>query len=145
MSRRGWGLAIGVGLVVAALLGISVIFVLFQPDEASPGTDGEPGGQGTEVVRLPIEQIDVRIAESFPPQLFVEVSGYVPDSCTTPREPVVTHDGTTITVIIEADHKTGVMCAQIATPYHKNIALGGVQPGVYTVRVNDQTRTVDVR
>lgn len=148
MARRALGLVLAIGLVAIILAAFSIVFILYQPDRdgtaAAGATPGASAGHGSEVVALPIRQISVMTAESAPPQLTVEVTGYVPDSCTKPRQPIVQRKGHTIVITIEADRETGVMCAQVATPYQKRIALGSAQPGSYTLVVNGTTRTVQV-
>lgn len=148
MARRALGFVLAIVLVAIVLAAFSIVFILYQPTRdgtaAAGATPSASVGHGSEVVALPIRQFNVVTAESAPPQLTLEVTGYVPDSCTKPRQPVVKRNGRTIVVTIEADRETGVMCAQVATPYRKRIALGSAQPGSYTLIVNGTTRTVQV-
>lgn len=110
----------------------------------SGGGSGEPSGN-LEIKPIQIESVNVRIAESYPPQLFAEVTGWVGDGCTVAREPEITREGNTITVTILGERERDAICTQILVGYQKNIALGSVEPGEWTVKVNDHVQTVDVR
>jgi len=95
-------------------------------------------------VQLQIQSVQVLIAESFPPQVTARVTGIIPDSCTTAREPEISREGTTITIKIIGDRPDGVACAQVISSYEKSIALGTLDPGSYTLRVNNLTQTFQV-
>ncbi|MGA7671874.1 MAG: hypothetical protein WBW04_15710 [Nitrolancea sp.] len=98
------------------------------------------------MTRSPIQitNVDVLIAESYPPQISVSVTGIIPDSCTTVQQPEVNHDGTTFTITIMGERPTGMVCAQVATTYQKSIALGTLDPGDYTVSVNGVSKDFTV-
>ncbi len=97
-----------------------------------------PTGSGTMITKpIQIQSVDVLVAESNPPQVTVNVSGIIPDSCTKAREPEVSHQGSTFTITIIGEKPSGVACAQVVSPYTKSISLGAVQPGTYTVVVNN--------
>ncbi|MDI3341557.1 MAG: hypothetical protein QJR03_13620 [Sphaerobacter sp.] len=135
-------LLLGVVLVVAALV---VVGALLWERAQAPTADGGGDGGGSVIRPIVIESVAIRIAESDPPQLFVDVQGYLPDSCTTAHEPEVTRDGNTFAVTILGERPPGVFCTQAIVPYQKSIALGNVEPGEYTVKVNDQVQTVTVQ
>lgn len=113
-------------------------------DERANST-GTPAGNGSMTTApIQIQNIDVLIAESYPPQVFVKVTGIIPDSCTKAREPEISHDGSTFTITIIGERPTGVACAQIVSTYEKSIRLGTLDPGSYTVVVNDVTKQFKV-
>lgn len=91
------------------------------------------------VIRLvQVTGVDVRIAESFPPQGFAEVTGVLGDGCTEALEPTVQRDGDTITVTILSQRPRDAVCTMIAKEYRETVALGALEPGKqYTLRVND--------
>lgn len=95
-------------------------------------------------VRLQVQTVDVLIAESFPPQISAHVTAIIPDSCTKARDPEISRDGTTITVTLIGERPDGVACAQIISTYDKSISLGTLDPGHYTLHVNDVTKMFEV-
>jgi len=142
-------------LVVVSAIAIAAIAVtaalIWTGDDggvAGGGTNGggagEPSGN-LEIKPIQIESVDVRIAESYPPQLFADVTGWVGDGCTVAREPEITREGNTITVTILSERERDAICTQILMGYQKSIALGSVEPGEWTVKVNDYVQTVTVR
>jgi hypothetical protein len=90
-----------------------------------------------------IEQADVLIMESFPPQLSLMVTGYQPDGCI---EPVIVDkviEDTTITVSIYRKMPVDAICPAVLITYEENIALGSFEMGkTYTVIVNGYEVTV---
>jgi hypothetical protein len=114
-----------------------------QEDPANPAS---PTGEPTmSTVRLQVQTVDVLIAESFPPQISAHVTAIIPDSCTKAREPEISRDGTTITVTLIGERPDGVACAQVISTYDKSIPLGTLDPGHYTLHVNDVTREFEVQ
>jgi len=95
-------------------------------------------------VQLQIQKVDILVAESFPPQVTAHVTGIIPDSCTTAREPEISRDGSTITIKIIGERPDGVACAQIISSYEKSTALGPLDPGSYTLHVNNFTKEFQV-
>ncbi len=82
--------------------------------------------------------VDVRIAESYPPQGFAEVTGVLGDGCTEALEPLVQRDGDVITVTILSQRPRDAVCTMIAREYRTTVPLGALEPGKqYTLRVND--------
>ncbi len=94
---------------------------------------------GEMVIRpVQVTGVDVRIAESFPPQGFAEVTGVLGDGCTEALEPTVQRDGDTITVTILSQRPHDAVCTMIAKEYRETVPLGSLEPGrQYTLRVND--------
>ncbi len=93
---------------------------------------------------LQVTNVDVLIAESYPPQISVSVTGIIPDSCTTVKQPEVTNDGADFTITIMGERPTGMVCAQVATTYQHSVALGTLDPGKYTVTVNGVSKDFTV-
>lgn len=106
-------------------------------------------GDGEEVTvtseLAPIESVEVRVAESFPPQYFLDVVSGLPSGCASFDRYEVSRAGDTIEVKvwnrIEAP-KNGACTAIYGTVQHA-IALGAdFQPGrTYRVHVNTMTKT----
>lgn len=112
---------------------------------STPTSTGTPAGNGS-MTTAPIQIQDVSIvtAESYPPQIFVEVTGFIPDSCTTARDPEIAHAGSMYTITIIGERPTGMICAQIVSPYKRSIPLGSLDAGHYTVVVNGVSKQFDV-
>ena len=102
-----------------------------------------PAPETTEV-SAPIENVVVNVAESDPPQYFLEITSGLPDACHTFDRVETERSGTEITVTVINKVVTGdVMCAQVYGTETNSVALGtDFEPGAaYTVRVNDETLT----
>ena len=94
----------------------------------------------------PIESVAMRIAESFPPQYFVEILYGLRNGCIEPDDYEVTRDGNRIDIavtVLAPAPEVNILCTQIYGTGTYNVALGtDFQPGdTYTVNVNDQTTT----
>ena len=107
--------------------------------------DEDSGGDSTTVeVAAPIESVAVNIAESDPPQYFLEITSGLPDACHAFDRVETDRSGTAITVTVINKVVTGdVMCAQVYETVSNTVELGSeFDAGVtYTVRVNDEMLT----
>lgn len=97
-------------------------------------------------VLAPIESVEVRIAESFPPQYFLDVVSGLPSGCATFDRYEVERAGTDIMVTVwnlEPAPGPTVFCTAIYGYVEHAIALGSdfERGTTYTVRVNDVTAT----
>ncbi|MCH7653293.1 MAG: PKD domain-containing protein, partial [Chloroflexi bacterium] len=97
------------------------------------------------VVAAPIESVEIIIAESFPPQYFLQIKSGLPNGCVQFDEYVVTRSDAEIDVKVtntEPADKT-VICTMEYRTVDSNIALGTDFEGgrEYTVRVNDVVET----
>jgi hypothetical protein len=103
----------------------------------------EEGERRTELA--PIEGVDLRIAESFPPQYFLEVTYGLPSGCAKPGGFEVEQTGTevrvTVNISLPADPNT--ICTMIYGIATGTVPLGSdFQSGeTYAVVVNGETRT----
>jgi hypothetical protein len=94
----------------------------------------------------PIERVEMRIAESFPPQYFVAVTSGLPNGCAKFDHYTVERDGDTIKVTVwntvPADPRV-VLCTMVYGMVQHNIALGSdFQSGrTYTLDVNGMKQT----
>ena len=97
-----------------------------------------PAGRYAEAA--PIDQLDVRIAESFPPQYFVYIQAGLPSGCAQQYTHSFTVTGNVIEVeVLNSFPEGNPACTAIYGSYELNIALGSdFEPGqTYTVSVND--------
>ena len=104
----------------------------WNPDILAPG-DGI-------IEEAQIQSVEIRIAESFPVQVFVAVIGIAPDACTIPYETHETRDGNTITIQMTTIRPKDAVCAAVITEYMEVIPLGRFLTGDYTVIVNGVKR-----
>jgi hypothetical protein len=129
--------------ILLTLFGLIAFVACGQEDPANPAS---PTGEPTmSIVKLQVQTVDVLIAESFPPQISAHVTAIIPDSCTKAREPEISRDGSTITVTLIGERPDGVACAQVISTYDKSIPLSTLDPGHYTLHVNDVTREFEVQ
>ncbi|MEZ4554729.1 MAG: hypothetical protein R3B59_12660 [Dehalococcoidia bacterium] len=120
------------------------LFVLVAVSLLIGGCDG--GDTETVTGELaPIESVDIRIAESFPPQYFLDVVSGLPSGCASFDHYEVTRSGDSIEVAVwnRIQAPPNGACTAIYGMVEHSIALGSdFESGrIYTVRVNDEVRT----
>ncbi len=91
-----------------------------------------------------INRVDVRLAESHPVQVYVEIAGYLPDPCWNAQEPVVEQDGQRFEIEIVAERKADEVCPQVIEDYETVVELGTADPGDYVVSVNGVEQEFEV-
>ncbi|HUQ41832.1 MAG TPA: hypothetical protein VM052_04950 [Candidatus Limnocylindrales bacterium] len=95
-------------------------------------------------VAAPIDNVDVLIRESSPPQVTLRVMAGLPSGCAKQDSHSVSRAGDTITVTVLNRMPAGnPICTMIYGTYELNIDLGSdFRAGAtYTVQVNDRTTT----
>ncbi|MCJ7790784.1 MAG: hypothetical protein MUP69_11555 [Candidatus Atribacteria bacterium] len=92
-----------------------------------------------------VEEIDILTLESFPVQIFVIASGYLPDPCTKISEVLQEIEGNAFFITIETYRSPG-FCIQVLAPFEEVIPLYvyGLPAGTYTVEVNGIQGTFDL-
>ena len=114
------------------------------PEAADEPEDVAPD-QADTVVPAPIDGVEIVVAESFPPQYFLNVKSGLPNGCARFDGYTVNRDADTITVQVTnlLPASKDPMCTMIYGTVETNIALGiDFEPGrMYTVHVNDFTKT----
>ncbi len=110
---------------------------------AAPNWAGAAGGG-----RAAVESIEIRIAESFPVQVFAILRGTLSDGCTTiadiaARGPL----GDRFEIEITTQRPAGMMCTQALIPFERNLPLDvyGLPAGVYEVAAGDARATFTLR
>ena len=94
----------------------------------------------------PVERVEVRVAESFPPQYFVGIVSREANSCVRFDSLDVRRDGSTVHLqvwnLVPRD-TSGLLCARVVSTTEHNVALGTefIQGETYTVLVNGVTET----
>jgi hypothetical protein len=98
-----------------------------------------------EAVFAPIDDANVRVAESAPPQYFLYVLAGLPSGCAQPYATSVERQGDRVIVkVLNSTPKGAVACTAIYGTYERNLALGSnFTPGLtYTVDINDGARVL---
>ena len=92
-----------------------------------------------------VEEIDILTLESFPVQIFVIASGYLPNPCTEIYQISQEREGNTFFITIET-YCSQEVCIQVIAPFEETIPLGvyGLPAGTYTVEVNGVQGTFDL-
>jgi len=107
------------------------------PDQDPPPTVVEP---------IQVDTVDVRVAESFPVQVYAHVTGFIGDGCAELLPTSQSREGTTVTLEIRRRRAVGVFCTQIAKLYDESTRLTGEFPaGRYELRVNGKSYPFEVR
>ena len=92
-----------------------------------------------------VEEIDIMILESFPVQVHLVASGYLPNPCTKIHQITKERDDNHFSVTITTYRSPGV-CIQIIAPFEEIIPLEvyGLPAGTYTVEVNGVQGTFEL-
>lgn len=121
-------------LVVITSLALASAACVGQVDPAAQAPSPEPG-----VERFPVapQAAEVLLAESFPVQVRLEVTGELPDPCGTLGWAVAPGDDQgRIQVALYVDRPTTAACVQVVAPFAATIPLGTFERGSYAVFVN---------
>jgi len=100
------------------------------------------GGCSSLVIqKAPIHEVNISIAESYPPQVLVYIKGGLADSCTSFHELTTKRKGNIITIEITTERPKKQPCAQVYGYFEKNVNLGSdfTSGESYTIIVNDET------
>ncbi|MCC7576997.1 MAG: hypothetical protein KK926_09220 [Methanomethylovorans sp.] len=109
----------------------------------SPGEDNE---EGFMIGVASVDNVQVLIMESFPVQVSVEATGYLPDGCTDIGNVTTTKDGNTFYVEIGTIRPRDALCTQALVPFTRSVPLDvyGLEKGVYNVDVNGKTASFEL-
>ena len=92
-----------------------------------------------------IHSVEIRVMESYPMQMSLEVRGEHPDGCDFPVQVSQARTDNAITVEVYREIPSDVFCPMILRPYADVIHLGGgFEFGSYTIRVNDHTQSIEL-
>lgn len=130
-------------VAVAAVVALAVILLAGAIALAS-GRGGLNPSPGRQTVPAPIDDIQIVIRESNPPQVTLNVKAGLPSGCAQRDSYSVSRNGDTFTVTVLNSMPTGnPICTMIYGTYDLHIDLGrDFRSGAtYTVQVNDRTTT----
>lgn len=98
-----------------------------------------------EIKLAPIHEVQISIAESFPEQIFVHITGGLADSCTAFHDLTTERTGNTIKIEVTTEHLKDAICAQVYGFFERNVNLGSdfTSGQTYTVDVNDTIETFE--
>ena len=122
--------------VYLASLALALVTVIAVGCQADTADTGEPE---IEIRPAPIHEVQVNIAESFPPQIFVYIKGGLSDGATTFHELTTERSGNTINITVTTQRPKDTIAAQVYGYFEKNVALGidFTSGETYIVNVND--------
>jgi hypothetical protein len=130
-------------LFVAAALSLAAILLIGAVAFASGRGDLTPI-PGRQTVPAPIDDVQVVIRDSSPPQVTVNVRAGLPSGCAQRESHSISRTGDTFTVRVLNSMPTGeVACTMIYGTYELSLDLGRDfrAGGTYTVNVNDKMTT----
>lgn len=138
--RRTWLILGGLAALLLATAGIILAMAGERPAARPP--EGKGAGELRELA--PIEQVRLVVAESYPPQYFVQVTFGLPNGCYQPGGFELERFGGRVDVRVYVTRPAGdeLVCTMIYGTVEQSIALGSeFQPGQsYTVVVNGKER-----
>jgi hypothetical protein len=123
----------GVALAIVAVAGAIAL---------ASGAGGGPAGRQT--VAAPIDDVEVLVRESNPPQVTARITAGLPSGCAQRDSHSVRRSGDTITVSVLNSVPTGnAICTMIYGTYLVTLDLGTDfrRGATYTIQVNDRTKT----
>ncbi|MCX2727382.1 hypothetical protein OO015_07705 [Thermomicrobium sp. 4228-Ro] len=92
-----------------------------------------------------VEQVTVHVGNGEPRHVTIEVQGSLPDACSELVEnPSVTVRGHEVIVQLQWQRPRDLVCAQVLRPFTTTVDVGNLDPGAYTLSVNDFTTTFTV-
>ena len=121
--------------LVVAVLSLLLLFL----GACSGEGNNEPLSDEIEIRLAPIHEVDIRIAESFPPQIFVFIKGGLSDGCTTFHELKTEQTGNTINIEVTTQRPKDAVCTAGYSYFERNVSLGSdfTSGETYAVKVND--------
>lgn len=111
------------------------------PTEPITSTEGSVEG-GSPMV----ENIEIRILESFPVQVHAVVSGYLPDGCTTIANAGVVNEGMTFQIQLSTQRPADAICTMALVEFEEVIPLDTIDlpAGTYEVVAGDLAVNFDL-
>jgi inhibitor of cysteine peptidase len=124
-----------------AVLGLALAACQSGTPTPTPTGDGQDPITGQEAT---VESLQVMILESFPVQVHVLVSGYLPDGCVTLADISAEREGETFLLTLTTTRPGGdVACTEALVPFEETVPLDvtGLPAGEYTVLAGELAET----
>lgn len=98
-----------------------------------------------EIKPAPIDEVNVYLMKSNPPQIGVYIKGGLPDGCTTFHDIETIREGNVVNIKVNVQRPRGRVCPAVYTSFERNVNLGiDFDFGTtYTLNVNDYTTTFE--
>lgn len=119
----------------------------FLSNNGSDSPDRENNNTGNFIYGSAIvESIEIMVLESFPVQIQVNATGYLPDGCTKMHEITTEKEENTFSVSIRTARPADMFCTEAIVPFREVISLDvyGLKAGLYHVDVNGVTGTFEL-
>jgi len=129
-------------LIQYLLLLIFALFFGVESDAPAMPPDSPQGETMRQAIL--VDNVETQIMESDPVQVTLVVTGSIQDGCEIPTMTQVEQLEDTIYVSIFRDVPTDIMCPMVIQPYEEEIQLGTLQPGSYTIHINDTIIQLDI-
>ena len=96
---------------------------------------------GLEIKLAPIHEVQISIAESFPEQVFVHITGGLADGCTIFHDLTTERTGNIIKIEVTTERPKDAVCVQVYGYFEKSVNLGSdfTSGQTYIVDVNGIT------
>lgn len=108
-----------------------------QPPPSQASLDPRPGDENLTRGQVYVNETQILILESFPPQINLQVKGNLPTPCHQLRAVVSAPDAQNrIAVELYSLSDPGVTCIQVLEPFDRTISLGSFTQGSFTVWLN---------
>lgn len=114
-----------------------------NPSYTQPTTDPDDNADGevpiNETGEAIVEELTVRMLESFPVQVQAVVRGQLPDACAYIERVEVVRESMTFRIRMTTARRPNQRCAPMPTPFEEIVSLdvAGLPAGEYDVRIND--------
>lgn len=120
---------------------ITLVMLFIAGCQTSPAGPTNNNTGEIDIRLAPIHDVQVRMAESYPVQVFVYIKGGLADGCTTFNDLTVERIGNVVDITVTTLRPRGAICTQVYDFFERNVALGSdfTSGQTYTVQVNDMT------
>lgn len=123
--------------LILGICGCEEIAAILSGGEAPPIDGGDIDDSTTYVIDdLPIQDASVAITENDPPQVNLEIKGYLADSCTMLHGHSIQREDNTIHVEVETIRSEDLACAAVITEIEHTVPLGSFGSGMYAGNIN---------
>ncbi len=133
-------------IIVGGII-VGIVISILSTDSAKPPDNGNNKTGKFIYGNATVESIEIMVLESFPVQIKVNASGYLPDGCTKIDGIVKVKEGNTFLVTIRTVRPADAFCTEAIVPFQEVISLDvyGLKAGIYNVDVNGIKGTFELK